>query len=445
MIVVCTSCQAKFRIPDEKVGAKGAKVRCSKCKTVFVVKREAEAPAAPEPDPFAAAVPAPAHADPFAARDPFAAPPAPDPFAPSGGDPFASPVGETTASHLPLTDLSDLAGARGPAGGGPTALAPPLPPLAPPPIPDAAPGPGRSAAVPPPFPGAAAPDLAGDAGLSLEESTSAGAHIPGSSDFAGFDLLGSQMAAGEEASGLELGGDLYQASGAAAPEPSTSPEITAEVSEAEAPMPPRPASAPAARLPIVAARPSVAGQEPAPERAAGAERSRLRALLVNSFSLAVLLLVTVGMLALSRGEGTLAQRALGRGQGVPAPVVATNVTSGLYETANGRALLFVRGVVRSQSAAPLGPVVVKAEIVVGDQVVARAEGLAGAVATPEELSGVAGQEEADRLRAAVAPRAQREIRPGESVPFLLTFTDWPPDLGGATFRVVAEPAPPQRG
>jgi hypothetical protein len=296
--------------------------------------------------------------------------------------------------------------------------------------------------VPPPFPGAAPPGLAADAGLSLEESTSAGAHIPGSSDFAGFDPLESQMAAGEEASGLELGGDLYQASGAAAPEPFTAPEITAEVSEAEAPRPPRPAAAPAARPPIAAVRPSVAEH---PEPAAGVERGRLRTLLVNSLSLAVLLLVTVGMLALSRGEGTLAQRALGRGQGAPAPVVATHVTSGLYETANGRALLFVRGAVRSQSPASLGPVLVKAEIVVGDQVVARAEGLAGAVATPEELSGVAGQEDADRLRAAVAPRAQREIRPGESVPFLLTFTDWPPDLGGATFRVVAEPAPAQRG
>jgi len=230
MIVVCTSCQAKFRIPDEKVGAKGAKVRCSKCKTVFIVKREAEAPAqpaAPEADPFAAAASWPAEADPFAARDPFAAAPAPDPFAQSGVDPFASGVGESTASHLPLTDLSDLAGARGPAGGGLTALAPPLPPAAPPPIPDVAPGPGPSAAVPPPFPGAAAQALAGHTGLSLEESTSAGAPIPGSSDFAGFDPLESQMAAGEEASGLELGGDLYQSSVAAAPEPSTSPEITA--------------------------------------------------------------------------------------------------------------------------------------------------------------------------------------------------------------------------
>ena len=446
MIVVCTSCQAKFRIPDEKVGPKGAKVRCSKCKTVFVVKREAPAPAAASgADPFAAS--GQAGADPFAAAgDPFAAPPAPDPFAPSGGDPFApaaSAAGETTASHLPLTDLSDLAGARGAPGGGPTALAPPLPPPAPPPIPDLAFGPDPAAAAPPPLPGAKAPTLAEDLGLSLEESTSAGTHVPGSSDFAGFDPLGSPMVASEEGSGLELGGDLFQAGSAAAPEPPAPREITEEVSEPGPPSPPRPGAA--SRPPFAAVRPSAPAQEPTPESRAREGRGRLRSLLVNSFSLAVLLLVTVGMLALWRGEGTLAQRALGRGQGTPAPVVAAQVTSGLYETAQGRALLFVRGTVRSQSTAPLGRVVVRAEIVVGDQVVARAEGLAGAVATPEELSGIAGQEDADRLRAALAPRAQREIRPGESVPFLLTFTDYPPDLGGATFRVVAEPAPGRRG
>lgn len=430
MIVVCTSCQAKFRISDEKVGAKGAKVRCSKCKTVFIVKRDAPPPvpeAVTDPDPFAAAAARPSEADHFGA---------PDPFAQSSGDPFAAAAaaGEGSGSRLPLTDLSDLAGARGEAGGGPIALAPPLPHPAPPPLPDLAFRPDPPAAVPPPLPGAAPISLGGDADLSLEESTSARAQIPGASDFAGFDPLESQMGAGGEVPGLELGGDLYQA--AAVPEPPTSPEITAEVKEEPAPpKPPLPSLT--SRASIAAARASAIDLEPAAEPAGAEGRGSLRAIFLNSFSLVVLLLVTVGMLALSRGEGTLAQRILGSGGGPPAKVVAANVSSGLYETAHGRPLLFVRGAVRSQSAAPLGPVVVRAEIVVGNEVVARAEGLAGAVATPEELAGIAGPEDADRLRAALAPRAQRQIRPGESVPFLITFTDWPPDLGGATFRVVA--------
>ncbi|HET6921527.1 MAG TPA: zinc-ribbon domain-containing protein, partial [Anaeromyxobacteraceae bacterium] len=67
MIVTCTSCQARFRIPDEKIGPKGAKVRCSKCKNVFVARPAAGAggTTAPPRDPFSAAPPE-APSDPFA-------------------------------------------------------------------------------------------------------------------------------------------------------------------------------------------------------------------------------------------------------------------------------------------------------------------------------------------------------------------------------------------
>ena len=43
MIVTCTKCQAKFRVADEKIGPRGAKVRCSKCQTVFLVRPEGAA------------------------------------------------------------------------------------------------------------------------------------------------------------------------------------------------------------------------------------------------------------------------------------------------------------------------------------------------------------------------------------------------------------------
>ncbi len=48
MIIQCDSCQTKFRIDDSKVGEKGVKVRCTKCKNVFVVKHESEAQPAPQ-------------------------------------------------------------------------------------------------------------------------------------------------------------------------------------------------------------------------------------------------------------------------------------------------------------------------------------------------------------------------------------------------------------
>jgi predicted Zn finger-like uncharacterized protein len=149
MIVVCSTCQARFKVADEKIGPRGAKVRCSKCQTVFVVHKElgvmaaepppAEPSFAPEPapppprhsaasidldlegatgtrtrpsglvaDPFARAAPPAPAADPFAASSPAEAPPDPfgaqpspagaaDPFAASSPsaspDPFASTAG----------------------------------------------------------------------------------------------------------------------------------------------------------------------------------------------------------------------------------------------------------------------------------------------------------------------------------------------------------------
>ncbi|HEY6837119.1 MAG TPA: zinc-ribbon domain-containing protein, partial [Geobacteraceae bacterium] len=41
MIVQCDECKAKFKLDDSKVKAGGVKVRCSKCKHIFVVQPEA--------------------------------------------------------------------------------------------------------------------------------------------------------------------------------------------------------------------------------------------------------------------------------------------------------------------------------------------------------------------------------------------------------------------
>jgi predicted Zn finger-like uncharacterized protein len=52
MIVTCPQCQTRFRIPDERVTAKGVKVRCTRCRHTFRVSRPAE-PVEPAADPFA--------------------------------------------------------------------------------------------------------------------------------------------------------------------------------------------------------------------------------------------------------------------------------------------------------------------------------------------------------------------------------------------------------
>lgn len=50
MIVQCPECRTKFKLADEKVTPKGVKIRCSSCKHIFVVRKEAEqAPPAPPP------------------------------------------------------------------------------------------------------------------------------------------------------------------------------------------------------------------------------------------------------------------------------------------------------------------------------------------------------------------------------------------------------------
>ena len=45
MRFVCDSCRAQYMISDDKVGAKGVKVRCKKCGYVILVRRPDAVPA----------------------------------------------------------------------------------------------------------------------------------------------------------------------------------------------------------------------------------------------------------------------------------------------------------------------------------------------------------------------------------------------------------------
>lgn len=473
MIVTCTSCQARFRIPDERIGPRGAKVRCSKCKNVFVARpAAAEAPPAaregsarppvgsgPQVDPFGAG--GPPGADPFAAADPFA---------PSGGaaqaDPFAVPArsgSSTSASHLPVTDLSDLTSPPAPAPGGLTALAAPLPatpeppagggpaeaavtsaddlvleepsraiPMGPPPLKPAArspspgfdfgasgdlaePSPGEPAGPPPSFEFAApGTDLGELPGVAAAPDLDLGA-VPGAATFAGADPFAAGGAASLAPDGLAPEAGMPRVPTITEPLPSEKP--------------------PAPARPVIAAR-RKAGPAPVVGPLSGpALGGRLRGFLANAFSLAVLLAVAAGLLS-----WWLRAADAGRAASAKGPVAAVVASSGLYETSAGPPVLFVRGEVVSRSAAPLGRVTVRAEVVQGGEVTARAEGLAGAVPTAEEVAQIAGPEGAARLRARVASRAPGRLEPGESLPFLLVFDAAPPGFREALVRVSAEPA-----
>ncbi|MFZ9888498.1 MAG: zinc-ribbon domain-containing protein, partial [Myxococcota bacterium] len=97
MIIQCEQCATRFKVPDERVTSSGTKVRCSKCKHVFVVTTASGVgidPAAPTvpivpPSPFS---PPPSSAPP-APLSPFGmvAPPAPAPASPFSPPPSSAP------------------------------------------------------------------------------------------------------------------------------------------------------------------------------------------------------------------------------------------------------------------------------------------------------------------------------------------------------------------
>jgi predicted Zn finger-like uncharacterized protein len=485
MIVICSNCKAKFRVADDRIGARGAKVRCSRCRTIFHVLAEAAPaldapqdappaapsrgmdvelenpfagppaaePGAPSPDgdPFAAAgfevgqmpppLPLPAEPDPFAAPaavppplppppDPFAAAvPRDDPFAPrAADDPFAAPPPEDfepAPGPVPsaATDLSQLIGVPGPA----ELEAPPKFGLEPgvhlsPPDDGGLALEERSPIAPPPV----AP-----ARLPLEPGGGLGSVHP-ADDF----VMGSEARAfdaydfGPAGTGPPLAletGPVATAVPPPAPAAAIAPVAVAE-----------PLAAPAARAPA-------ASHEAAPvDRIAPARRSRLRAAALNTLALAVLLAVTLGFLVVWRSEGAIESlsslrpsallAALGR-SGEESPFAAVDVRSGVYEREKGPPVLFVRGKVISRAPAAVRSVKVVVEVVRGDGVVARGEALAGAVPTPEELYQVGDGPALAGLAEAAARRAPPEIRPGDAVPFLVAIADAPADLDGASVRV----------
>lgn len=213
-----------------------------------------------------------------------------------------------------------------------------------------------------------------------------------------------------------------------------------------APDPAAPAPAPESPPRAAAAVPAAA---PRPEaRIPGARGSRVRAVAANAVALAVLLLAALALWVVWRSDGPLEAAslrpsailgALGRGTGV-SPWLAQDVRSGVFERERAAPLLFVRGNVISRAAAPVHAVKVSVEVVHRGQVVARGEAIAGAVPTAEELYVAADEPGLQRARGVAHARAPANVKPGDSVPFLVAIGDSPPDLDGASLRVAVEPA-----
>ncbi|RYZ35828.1 MAG: DUF3426 domain-containing protein [Myxococcaceae bacterium] len=121
------------------------------------------------------------------------------------------------------------------------------------------------------------------------------------------------------------------------------------------------------------------------------------------------------------------------------PFTASDVSNGLYATREGRMLFVVRGEAENRTGTAAS-VRVRAALFDGDQRVRSSEGLAGALATPEDLYAVTNAEAATALRQRL-DAASVPVPPGGKVPFLVVFQEFPADLAGFRLEVTLEPAP----
>jgi predicted Zn finger-like uncharacterized protein len=403
MIVTCHSCQTRFRVADEKIGPKGARVRCSRCKTVFGVRPASSGSAAPAAIPAAAAPPvavpaaatmaaaagAPVH--PPSTSDPFQAAPPDDPFARAAAfDPGR------TIPDLALEETQRIA-----------------PPLRPSPEPSVAPR--SSGLLDFGEVDLAGPDAFGEARRSsfgdLAAPTTAGTDDP----LAGFSL-----------SDLGATPELTPPAPSLLPPPVDAPPLPAPVP------PPEAAAVPKAAVRV----PQVDAEQDA---AADAERSRkrLRAVGVNALSLVALVALAVVLFQVWRGRQNLEPAS-----GAAAPAVALDVSSGSYDTASGKPVVVVRGNVQATEA--LRRAEVRVELLDGGRAVAAGMALAGAVPTPEEVHAVASAGDAERLGAGIASRAPGQISAGELLPFAAVVADPPADLRALEVRVSLRTEPLDR-
>jgi hypothetical protein len=126
--------------------------------------------------------------------------------------------------------------------------------------------------------------------------------------------------------------------------------------------------------------------------------------------------------------------------GAPPDVIATRIRSGLYDTATGKPVFFVRGRVENRGKTVRGPVRVVAELVGRSGADARAEAIAGVEPSAEDVYALRSGGDAEKLaRALSGSEGDRRIQPGSSLPFFAIIADPPADLARHKLVVRVEP------
>jgi predicted Zn finger-like uncharacterized protein len=413
VVVQCPNCQSKFRIADEKVTERGVRVRCSTCKEVFQAKK-----------------------------------------AGGGADMQPAQPGVTGSTvELQLFDAQALAQAKAAAAAraagnrGPVSIAVTLP--------------GSTGASAPPAP-AAAPRTASaqTAAPQTAKSAANGARRPKGNDLFGMAELTGEAAPAPGSPLSSAGGhdDLELDIPAAAPAASPASDIAAQpdfealldgpadgaAQSAGFPSEQR-AGIEADTNPTGARPPTGPTSRPSPRRTlplppADAEPRRtaggafvstvLTALLGSALALVVLF-----AMAFSEGVGDSVRGALGAGE----DLVATRVVSGLYDTAAGQPIFFVRGRIENRTKKARGPVRVVAELMSDSGPEGRGETLAGLEPSAEEVYSLRSPAEADKLAHALAQNTtNRKIPPGGSLPFFALIREPPRDLQSQRLHVRLE-------
>ncbi len=390
MVVQCPTCQSKFRIADDKVTEKGVRVRCTSCRNVFQVRRPGAAGADAGPGPgetmdlssLSATAPV---ARPGSQKKAATARPTTDKLAAArAASSRPAPVRSANGAAARL-DVDDLFGMAELTGDAP----PPAPP----------------AAKPAPAKAAASFD---DLDLELDDRPRAPPAPP--------DLEDDEPAPAAKTNGAAVADDPFDDLSLAEPAPK----------KPEPPPPPPPRREKPPTGPV-----RVAAPPPQPVEVPFAKVVLSSAL--TGLVAAALAVVALLVFALSN-EGAAAWLGL-RAAG---DLVATRVVSGLYDTVAGKPVFYVRGRVENRSTRAHGPVRVTAELI-GDGPEAKAEAIAGAEPSPEDVWGLRNAGDAEKLgRALETASVERRVQPGASLPFFALFADPPADLSRHRLNVRVE-------
>jgi len=398
VVVQCPSCQSRFRVADEKVSERGVRVRCSACKTVFAVKKSGadanSAASEKKPAPAATAAPNPPAGEGagkrLAADDLFG---------------MSELTGESTVAAAPdplstphSGDSVVIGRLATPLAAGFAAQSQPLPTPALPSRPAVSPIPAPESRLPTPL---RAPVEAPPKAVKVEEPDP-------------FDGLSLTDRSGSRLSRAAAAAAAISAS--AAPTPTPTPTPTPRKTK-RLPTP--------ARVPV-----RKATEEPAPS-----PRRELVASALTGLVLAAVVLA--GLLVASFYDGAAPSWL---SFGAPSEVVATRIRSGLYDTATGKPVFFVRGRVENRGKSVRGPVRVVAELVGRSGADARAEAIAGVEPSAEDVYALRSGDDAEKLaRALSGSEGDRRIQPGSSLPFFAIIADPPADLARHKLVVRVEP------